>query len=59
MWIKNNKTADYIHRCNKRPFCEEKIIGNYEHYNHGKYRECLPCYIQGKTYILFTLPTKK
>ena len=42
--IKNNKTKDYIHKYNGKPFQEEKKIEIYKHYKHGKYRKCLPCY---------------
>ena len=42
---KTNKTEDYIHKCNRGPFCEEKKDKkNYNHNNCEKYRKCLPCY---------------
>ena len=56
--IKNNKTQDYIHKCNGIPFCEEKNDLKLSILQPRKMQK-MSITFQGNTYILLTLPTIK
>ena len=56
--IKNNKTQDYIYKCNGIPFCEEKNDMKLSILQPRKMQK-MSITFQGNTYILLTLPTIK